>query len=113
LFFQLDISVSLASYRVAIEASRKGNPMLSANATAVPSGRDACSSSRESSARLHPDERPMRTRELLRLLLADLAGLTSLETYSRKISNPTRLEYCGNLTSLDLSGSLVSDISPL
>lgn len=43
----------------------------------------------------------------------DLEGLTSLSASERNIADLTGLEYCTNLTELDLRGNEISDISPL
>jgi hypothetical protein len=44
---------------------------------------------------------------------SDLEGLTSLSASERNISDLTGLEYCTNLTELDLRYNEISDISPL
>lgn len=44
---------------------------------------------------------------------SDLEGLTSFSARERNITDPTGLEHCTNLTSLDLGYNQISNISPL
>ena len=44
---------------------------------------------------------------------SDLEGLTSLDARERNIADLTGLEYCSNLSELQLWGNEISDISPL
>ena len=47
------------------------------------------------------------------ITVGDLQGITNFLADSRSISNISGLEYCINLTDLDLSDNQISDISPL